>query len=208
MGYGYKRRDTTDIVAVIEALPEIIKTLYNGISSLKVSVEMLSERVSDLEKALDSVAKLVDEKTILLVNVSDELKKRLEEVNVVSKELSDKLPKNVTDIIGEFATNLNKAVGKLEEMYSKMLDELTLIKRSFGDQVAVTMEAVNEVKGDVLSLRSKVEELGLTVNELSSTVNRELAETMSKIHELELLVTDLSVRLASLEKRIRQVSHE
>jgi len=208
MGFEHNRREAADIVALIEALPEIVKTLYNGISSLKVSVEMLSERISDLEGTLNSVAKLVDEKTILIVKVSDELKKQLEQVNSTSRELSERLPREVTNVVEGFAANLNKTVGKLEEMYSRMLDELTLIKRSFGDQVAVTMEAVNEIKGDVLSLRSKVEELGLTISELSSSVGRELAETRSKIHELELLVTDLSVRLASLEKHIKQVSHE
>ncbi|RLE97853.1 MAG: hypothetical protein DRJ63_08565 [Thermoprotei archaeon] len=198
----------SDLLTLLEALPEVIRTLYKGISTLKVSIELLSERVNELERTLGSVAKLIDEKTTALVNTTNELKENLRDLSSTSDKLSEELPKEVADAVRNAVSQLTETINKLEDFYMNMSNELTLIKRSFGDQVTVTLESMNEIKGDILSLRAKIEDLTVCVNELSTTVRKEFDETRSKVHELELMVADLSVRLTSLEQRVKGVLHE
>jgi len=183
--------------AVLRVLPEAIRTLYSGVSSLKVSIDFLNEKVIELERSLEELSKLTAEYMDKFSKDSQILIKALE-------DFSEKSSKDMGTTLDLFLGKFHRDIERLVSTHEELLGELSSIRTIIQDKLGAILEVYSDLRNEVLTVKSLLNESIVSLGDLSVQMKANYSSLTSKMHELELLITDLSLRIAKIEDLIEK----
>jgi len=176
----------------LEVLIAAIRKLLKGVSALKVSLDVLNDRVLELKEATESLRRTVDEGLRALSDAEKSLEGSVEAMNA-----------EVRAALDAFLSRFREDVDALVRRLAEVDDSLTLTRTELKDLMMSAMEGYREARGELLSLKSSVESMTLAASGLESAVRKLEEGVLAKMHELELMVEDLAARVSALERRLR-----
>ncbi len=176
----------------LEVLIAAIRKLLKGVSALKVSLDVLNDRVLELKEATESLRRTVDEGLRALSDAEKSLEGSVEAMNA-----------EVRAALDAFLSRFREDVDALVRRLAEVDDSLTLTRTELKDLMMSAMEGYREARGELLSLKSSVESMTLAASGLESAVRKLEEGVLAKMHELELMVEDLAARVSALECRLR-----
>ena len=180
-------RETDMTVTLVNA----VRSLSAGVASLKVAVELLTARVEELREDIARLSELMSKSVESFQTKSDDLIKKM-------ADFSEKAPRELKLSFDLFLEGLSKTVNEIAEEYSRLLDELCLLRGKLSEGLTSVFSECNELRSEVMSLRTSQRDAILLLTELAAKFDQELSVVKSELHELELLVADLSARVNSL----------
>ncbi len=177
-----------------------VKRLYDGVMALKIAVDTLNENVYATRDLLKEMREILSKTTAQLKEERELMKREISNAINELRDVRDRIEHDVKLTIDLFLERLNSEMKRLEEAYKDLPSEISAIKSKINETLSVSVDSWNEVKSEVTLLRSETEDLQLSLRELALQL-RELNENVcSRLRELELLVADMSTRLAKLEE--------
>ncbi|RLE65108.1 MAG: hypothetical protein DRJ38_04360 [Thermoprotei archaeon] len=192
----------------LSVLREAIKNLYGGISALKISVEMLNDRIGELENAMDKLEELAEKNAEII----DKEREAMEELTNKIKSEAELFLKNFSKeshlILDSFVLNFKKEVENAVNIQKQLIEDISSFRAEVKNVLGAMLDTVNVLKGDMAMLISKFDETRILLAETSSRISALEENTSARLKELELLVTDLSLKISNIEKRISQLEEE
>ncbi len=188
----------------LSVLREAIKNLYGGISALKISVEMLNDRIGELEEAMDKLEELAEKNAEII----DKERETMEELTSKIKNEIEVFLKNFSKeshlILDSFVLNFKREVENAINIQKQLIEDITSFRAEVKNAMGVMLDTASLLKRDMAMLVSKFDEAKILLAETSSRLSALEENTSARLKELELLITDLSLRISSIEKKLSQ----
>ncbi len=167
-----------------DALRDIIRSIYSGLSSLKVSLGLLEKRLSSLEENVSVSAEQLTKLVAEFRKEKDDMLSRLEKEGAEHRR----------ELRGVIEVFLDRVTDRLDSLYGtteQLVNEVAATRGDLSDKLLAVMDVCNELKVEVYSLRSEIRNLTLMMADLSAGLKGEISELKSRVHELELLAAEL-----------------
>ncbi|RLE77004.1 MAG: hypothetical protein DRJ44_03025 [Thermoprotei archaeon] len=192
----------------LNVLREAIKNLYGGISALKISVEMLNDRIGELEDTMDKLEELAEKN----VEIIDKERETMEELTSKIREEVEVFLKNFSKeshlILDSFILNFKREIENAVNIQKQLIEDMTSFRAEVKNAMGVMLDTAGILKRDMAMLISKFDEIKVLLAETSSRLYALEENTSARLKELELLVTDLSLRISGIEKKLSQSEKE
>lgn len=182
---------------IIDFLPKAIESLYKGMSSLKFAMDILNERMTELERELNKFSSKIESNLNNLMKESESLREEL-------SKFSEETPKSMKNVLDLFLDKFRRDLEMLQMHQEDILSEMSTMKVNLQDKINALTEMYGDIRKELYSVKNVLHENSLTVNSLSLSIDKNYENMKNDIHELKLLVTELSLKITALEKKFSE----
>ena len=189
-----------DGLEAVNVLREAIKNLYGGVSALKISMDVLNDRIGELEETISKLAELSEKN----VELAEKERENIEKLSVELKEnlntfLKD-LDRETHLIIDSFIINFRRELENAIRIQKQIIEDVASFRADVKNSLNVMLDSINALEANMSSLTANFKEIKLLTTDLATRMTVLEENTSAQVKELKLLVTDLSLKIASLEK--------
>ncbi|MCT4605436.1 MAG: methyl-accepting chemotaxis protein [Marinisporobacter sp.] len=184
---------TNDAVKHVQSTLEFSKQVVLSSDEVSKNVEILSGKISNIQKFVDMITSIADQTNLLALNASIEAARAgeygrgfavvAEEIRKLAEE-THKEAENVTNlsngIIFELQ-NVNKVIVKNSDISQRTSEQSTLTREKM-QEILTAMESIMQTSKDMSSLVIKQVEANMNMEEFIRATTEEMTSTVSSVN--------------------------